>query len=128
MAKHLVTWIIALINHNSAQNNITGTERMLDEMLMSFDCKHSDKSIPTHHFHSGISNLAKIPAKHMVPLIVQLQVVVGTTDVFFTDSQRSTIHDLLAYFVGLGADLHADTYTETDLQCLDQTIRRLITI
>ena len=124
MAKHFVTWIVQLITKNNAEGLVTGTEKTLDEMLMGFNCKHSDKSIPTHHFHGGISNLTKIPAKHMVPLLVQLQVIVGCSDTFVTVKQKDTINDIIAIFVALGGDLHVDSVSESHLQSIENSIHR----
>jgi len=124
MAKHFVTWVTKLITKNSDEKLVTGNEKELDEMLMSFNCKHSDKSIPTHHFHGGISNLAKIPAKHMIPLLVQLQVIIGCSDTFVTVNQKDTINDIIAAFVALGSDLHIDSVSQSHLDSIDLTIHR----
>ena len=113
-----------LITKNNAEGLVTGTEKTLDEMLMGFNCKQSDKSIPTHHFHGGISNLTKIPAKHMVPLLVQLQVIVGCSDTFVTVNQKDTINDIIATFVALGGDLHVDSVSESHLQSIQTSIHR----
>ena len=124
MAKHFVTWMVQLIEKNNDEGLVNGTEKTLDEMLMGFNCKHSDKSIPTRHFHGGISNLAKIPAKHMVPLLVQMQVIVGCSDTFVTATQKDTINDIIATFIALAGDLHVDAVSESHLECLRASIHR----
>ena len=124
MAKHVVTWILQLIEDNYKEKKVAWGPSMLDEMLMTFDCKHSDRDVPTHRFHSGISNLKMIPAKHMLPLMVQLQVILGCDFQFVTRSQHDEVHMIFACFIRLGYLLHLDEYTEQHLSEIDATVRR----
>ena len=124
MAKHVITWILQLIEENHKEKKVAWGPRMLDEMLMTFDCRHSDRDVPTHRFHSGISNLKMIPAKHMLPLMVQLQVILGCDFQFVTRSQHDEVHMIFACFIRLGYLLHLDEYTEQHLSEIDATVRR----
>ena len=124
MAKHVVEWFFALIDLNQSNGDVPWSTTILDEMLMNFDCQHSDKDVPTHRFHSGAANLKKIPAKHVLPLIVQLQVLLGCDYQFVTQAQHNNAHDILATMITLGWLLHLDEYTDSDLTNLGMLIRK----
>ena len=126
MGKHLVNWCLALITHNRSAKPpvVDGTIAELDHILINFNCKHTDRDMPTNHFYSGISSAKARPAKHLALLIIQLQVAFGTSNRFFTTEQQPKVQDFLAMLIQLGWQLHMRGYSETRLRHLDMLIYR----
>ena len=95
MGKHVLNWTLLLIDFNAqhkSHTKTTGDLAMLDFILANMEyknrciikpgvsffklhsnfVKHSDRDTPPLHFASGVSNTKTIPAKDMVPLLVQV--------------------------------------------------------
>ena len=74
------------------------------------------------HFQSGISNTKTIPAKHMVPLLVQVQVSLGFETVFLTKAQGKKVHQVYAILLHLAWQLHMDEYSDSNITSLMKNI------
>jgi hypothetical protein len=83
---------------------------------------NSDPDSPSMHFQSGISNTKTIPAKHMVPLLVQVQVSLGFETVFLTKAQGKKVHQVYAILLHLAWQLHMGEYSDSNITSLMKNI------
>jgi hypothetical protein len=126
IAKHMLTWLCDLIKLNAFTSTVSGTIRDFDIFIMQINTRHSDHTMPTFHFNSGVSELKGIPASRMIPLWIQIQVVLGCSGAFLTAEQHIPVHAAISMLLSLGHSLHVLEYSETDICSLELQIRRCI--
>ena len=149
MGKHVLNWTLLLIDFNAqhkSHTKTTGDLAMLDFILANMEyknrciikpgvsffklhanfVKHSDRDTPSLHVASGVSNTKTIPAKHMVPLLVQVQLAIGVNNVFFPPSQQKKVHEVFAGILHLAWQLHMDEYCESQIVSLQSNIKTFL--
>jgi hypothetical protein len=124
IAKHMLTWLCNMIKVNFTEGDVEGSIRDFDLFVMQINTRHSDHTMPTFHFNSGVSELKGIPASRMIPLWIQIQVVLGCTNAFLTSDQHGDVHTAISMLLDLGHSLHVLQYSESDVKSLELQIRR----
>jgi hypothetical protein len=126
IAKHMIAWLADMISENEQEKKIPGTLAQFDDMLMQLDTRHSDPDMPHVKFSTSASQAKSIKATHMIPLWIQIQIVLGSTNVFVTPAQHPGVHACIAMLLDMGSLLHLAEYTSKDTQVLQLNSRRLM--
>ena len=103
IAKHMIAWLADMISQNEKAKEITGTLAQFDDMLMQLDTRHSDPDMPNVKFSTSASQAKSIKATHMIPLWIQIQIVLGSTNVFVTPAQHPGVHTCIAMLLDMGS-------------------------
>ena len=123
----MIAWLADMISQNEKAKETTGTLAQFDDMLMQLDTRHSDPDMPNVKFSTSASQAKSIKATHMIPLWIQIQIVLGSTNVFVTPAQHPGVHTCIAMLLDMGSLLHLAEYTSKDTEVLQLNSRRLMT-
>ena len=126
IAKHMLQWLISMIENNEREKTIPGGLAMFDDLIMVVNTRHSDSDLPTVKFSQSLSSMNSIKATHMIPLWIQIQIVLGCDYVFVTKDQHADVHQCIAMLLDLGNLLHRREYTEIEVQTLELNCRRFL--
>ena len=72
--------------------------------------------------------LTQISASEMIPLLIQLQVVLGVDDALLSSVHTAQVQHCITSLLELGSALNADSFVETELDPLDTAIRRFLSL
>jgi hypothetical protein len=122
LGKYIPEWVQALIEKTGI-----GSLADFDARFVDINVRHSDRDTVSKPFANGVSKIKALPAKEVIPLLMQLPIAIGVEGKFLDAGATKGVFDVIDQMLHLLDMLKQDGYCEQELVLLDQTIKRYLT-
>jgi hypothetical protein len=93
----------------------------IDDAFIGMDTKASTGQT-RFHFHHGISNKTFLNAKHIIPMLQQMQVVLGVSTYFLPAPVLQAVHELIADVIWIDSELHRRSHSDSTATALQRKL------
>jgi hypothetical protein len=121
LGKYIPEWVQLLIEREGR-----GSLADFDARFSCVNVRHSDKDMVSKPFANGVSKIKALPAKEVIPLLMQLPIAIGVEGTFLGATETKEVFEVIDQVLHLLKMLMQDECCEQGLACLDVAIKRFL--